>query len=300
MNTANTVLSSIESMFSAIVWPARALRIHRSLCVGSTDPARVARSVPGANSMRWAVERRRRGRRGGRSADDARSSPRGRRRGGARGRGGSRPRGAGSSLMEHRTRRGVRRPIRVHRPMGENRSVRSCLSPIGRRGRPHRQAVPFDAWVHSSSPGPARRSASCRAPSPRSRAADLGGRRHQGRARARRRRPRPGRPRDHGPGADGRPGPGAEPPGGGEGRHPDERARRQRQQGLPLRPQRHLPRRPDDRRRRRRHRGGRRHGVDDQRAVPRRRGPRRLPLRQRRAARRDHRRRPVVRVRRRA
>ena len=72
----------------------------------------------------------------------------------------------------------------------------------------------------------------------------------------------------------------------------------QRQQGVPVRAQRDLPRRPDDRRRRGRHRRGRRHGVDDQRAVPRRRRPRRLPLRQRRAARRDHRRRAVVRVRR--
>ncbi len=44
-------------------------------------------------------------------------------------------------------------------------------------------------------------------------------------------------------------------------------------------------------------RGGRRHGVDDQRALPRRRGAGRLPLRQRPAARRDHRRRVVVRVR---
>ena len=36
-----------------------------------------------------------------------------------------------------------------------------------------------------------------------------------------------------------------------------------RQQGLPVRAQHHLPGRPDDRRRRRRDRGGRRHGVDE-------------------------------------
>ena len=48
--------------------------------------------------------------------------------------------------------------------------------------------------------------------------------RHQGRARARRRRARRGRARDHGPGADGRAGPGAGAPGGRQGRHPDERA----------------------------------------------------------------------------
>ena len=47
---------------------------------------------------------------------------------------------------------------------------------------------------------------------------------------------------------------------------PMTRARHHRQQGVPVGPQHHLPGRPDDRRRRRRHRGGRRHGVDDQRA----------------------------------
>ena len=119
-----------------------------------------------------------------------------------------------------------------------------------------------------------------------------------GRARARRRRARRGRPRDHGSGAHGRPGPGAEPPGGGEGRHPDERAVGQRQQGLPVGPQRDLPRPPDDRRRRRRHRRRRRDGVDDERSLHRRRRPRRLPLRQHRTRRRDHQGRPVVRVRR--
>ena len=83
-----------------------------------------------------------------------------------------------------------------------------------------------------------------------------------------------GRSRRDRPGADGRPGPGAQPAGGGQGRHPDVDAVGERQQGLPLRTQRDLPRRPDDRRRGRRHRRRRRHGVDDQRAVPRRRGPR--------------------------
>ena len=103
---------------------------------------------------------------------------------------------------------------------------------------------------------------------------------------------------DDGPGADGRPGPGAEPPGCGQGGHPDARAGGQRQQGLPVGPQRHLPRRPDDRRRRGRHRRRRRDGVDDERALPCRGRPWRLPVRQHRAARLDHRRWAVVRVRR--
>ena len=129
-------------------------------------------------------------------------------------------------------------------------------------------------------------------------AVDLGAHAIAAAPRTGRRGARRGRPRDHGPGAHGRPGPGAVAPGRREGRHPQVGPRRQRQQGVPVGPQHDLPRQPDDRRRRRRHRGGRRHGVDDQRAVPRRRRPGRLPLRQHRAARRDHRRRPVVRVRR--
>ena len=120
----------------------------------------------------------------------------------------------------------------------------------------------------------------------------------QGRPRASRRRARGGRARADGPGADGRPGPGAVAAGGRQGRHPDERAERQHQQGLPVGAQHDLPRRPDDRRRRGRHRHRRWHGEHDQRAVPRRRCARRLPLRQHRARRRDHHGRSVVRVRR--
>ena len=122
--------------------------------------------------------------------------------------------------------------------------------------------------------------------------------RDQGRARARRRVARRGRARHHGPGAHGRPGPGAVAAGRRQGRHPDERAERQHQQGLPLGPQHHLPRRPDDRCRRGRHRRRRRHGEHDERAVPGRGRSRRVPLRQHRARRRDHQGRPVVRVRR--
>ena len=66
----------------------------------------------------------------------------------------------------------------------------------------------------------------------------------------------------------GRPGPDHRAPGGGEGRHPDDRSGDDDQQGVPLGHQRDLPRRPDDRGRRRRGRRRRRHGVDDQRALP--------------------------------
>ena len=124
--------------------------------------------------------------------------------------------------------------------------------------------------------------------------------RDQGRARARRRRPRAGRLRGHGPGAPGRPGPDHRPPGGGEGRRPDDGARDHDQQGVPLGHQRDLPRRPDDAGGRRRGRGRRRHGVDDERALPAPRRACRLPHGQRRARRLDDQRRPVVRVRRRA
>ena len=93
------------------------------------------------------------------------------------------------------------------------------------------------------------------------------GGRDQGRARARRRRARRGRARADGPGADGRARPGSGPPGRGQGRHPDERARRSTSTRCACRAQHHLPRRPDDRRRRGRHRRRRRHGVDDQRAL---------------------------------
>ena len=121
--------------------------------------------------------------------------------------------------------------------------------------------------------------------------------RHLRSTRTRRGRPRRGRARDHGPGADGRPGPGAQPSGGGQGGHPDERSVGERQQGVPVRAQLDLPGESDDRCRRRRHRGGRRHGVDDQCALHRRRRSWRLQVRQHRAARRHHRRRSVVLVR---
>ena len=98
---------------------------------------------------------------------------------------------------------------------------------------------------------------------------------------------RPGRLRVHGPGAPGRRRADHRPPGRGQGRHPDDRARDDDQQGVPLRAQRDLPRRPDDRGRRGRRRRRRRHGVDDQRPLPAARGPRRLPLRRQQARRLD-------------
>ncbi len=77
-------------------------------------------------------------------------------------------------------------------------------------------------------------------------------------------------------------GPDHRPPGGSQGRHPHDRARHHREQGLPVGPQRHLPGRPAHQCRRRRDRGGRRHGVDDPGALPPSRGPGRLPDRGRR------------------
>ena len=107
----------------------------------------------------------------------------------------------------------------------------------------------------------------------------------------------PGRLRLHGPGHPGRSRADHRPPGGRQGRHPDERGRHHRQQGLPVRPQRHLPGRPADQRRRGRHRGRRRHGVDDPGPLPPARRPRRLPDRRRQARRLDDVRRPVLRLR---
>ena len=121
--------------------------------------------------------------------------------------------------------------------------------------------------------------------------------RHRRRPRAGRGDTRPGRLRVHGPGHPGRRGPDHRPPGRGQGRHPDDRARHHGQQGLPVRPQRHLPGRPDDQRRRGRHRGRRRHGVDDPGPLPAARGPRRLPDRRRHHGRLDDVRRPVLRLR---
>ena len=93
-------------------------------------------------------------------------------------------------------------------------------------------------------------------------------RRHQGRAGEGRGRARPGRLRDHGPGAAGRRRADPGPPGRGQGRHPDDRAGADHQQGLPVRPRRDRAGRPADPRRRVRHRGRRRHGVDDPGAAP--------------------------------
>ena len=84
------------------------------------------------------------------------------------------------------------------------------------------------------------------------------------------------------------------------GWHPDDGARNDDQQGVPLGHQRDLPRRPDDPERRRRSRHRRRHGVDDERAVPPPRRACRLPHGQQRGRRLDDQRRVVVRVRRRA
>ena len=81
--------------------------------------------------------------------------------------------------------------------------------------------------------------------------------------------PGPGAVRDHGPGAAGRRRADPGPPGRGRGRHPDDHVPALTdQQGLPLRPGRDRAGRPADPGRRVRHRGGRRHGVDDQRPAP--------------------------------
>ena len=121
--------------------------------------------------------------------------------------------------------------------------------------------------------------------------------RHQGRPRAGRGRARPGRLRVHGPGAAGRRRPDHRPPGRGQRRHPHDRARHHRQQGVPVGPQHHLPGRPDDPGRRGRHRRRRWHGVDDQGAVPAPGRPRRLPARRQDRRRLDDVRRPVLRLR---
>ena len=116
--------------------------------------------------------------------------------------------------------------------------------------------------------------------------------RDQGRPRPGRHRRRPGRVRDHGPGAAGRCGADPGPPGGGQGRHPDERPGADRQQGVPVRARRHRAGRPADPGRRVRRRGGRRPGVHDQRAAPAAQVPRGLQVRRRRDARRHGARRP--------
>ena len=80
-------------------------------------------------------------------------------------------------------------------------------------------------------------------------------------------------------------------------RHPHDRARHHRQQGVPVRPQHDLPRRPADPVGRRRDRGGRRHGVDDPGPVPAARRPRGLPPRRQVGRRLDDVRRAVLRLR---
>ena len=93
-------------------------------------------------------------------------------------------------------------------------------------------------------------------------------------------------------------GPDHRPPGRGQRRHPHDRAGHHRQQGVPVGPQHHLSsptsssQAGDGR-----HRGGRRHGVDDQRPVPAARGPGRLPPRRPGRRRLDDVRRPVLRLR---
>ena len=115
---------------------------------------------------------------------------------------------------------------------------------------------------------PVRRSGSSPVRSPTSSAMDLGGLAIKAALERAGVGARAGRLRAHGPGAPGRSGSDHRPPGRGQGGHPDDRAGDDRQQGVPLRHQRDLPRRPDDPGRRRRGRGRRRHGVDDQRALP--------------------------------
>ena len=79
-------------------------------------------------------------------------------------------------------------------------------------------------------------------------------------------------------------------------RHPDDRARPDHQQGLPLGHQRHRDGRPADPRGRVRHRRRRRSGVDDQRAPPDDEVPRGLQVRRRDDARPHGLRRPVGRL----
>ena len=121
--------------------------------------------------------------------------------------------------------------------------------------------------------------------------------RHQGRARASRPHPRADRLRVHGSRPAGGYRPDHRPAGRGPGGHPDDRPRHHGQQGVPLGPQHHLPRRPDDPGRRCRDRRRRRHGVDDPGPVPPPPGPGRLPLRRRHARRLVRLRRPLLRLR---
>ena len=96
-----------------------------------------------------------------------------------------------------------------------------------------------------------------------------------------------GRPRDHGPGAAGRPGPDPVAPGADQGRHPQGGLLGDDQQGLRLERARGRDPRRADPRRRRRGRRRRRHGVDVVRAVHAAQGPLRLSHGRRQGARRD-------------
>ncbi len=121
-------------------------------------------------------------------------------------------------------------------------------------------------------------------------------RRHQGCAGEGRRRPGAGRVRDHGPGAAGRRRPDPRPPGRRQGRHPDDRAGADDQQGVPVRHRRHRAGRPADPGRRVRDRRRRRHGVDDPGSALPAEVPRGREVRRREAGRLDGLRRPVGRL----
>ena len=131
----------------------------------------------------------------------------------------------------------------------------------------------------SSSPAPAPRWVGCSGSLKGFSAADLGGIAIKGALEQGRRARRPGRLRDHGPGPPGRRRPDHRPPGRGQARHPDGRARADHQQGVPVGHRRDRPGRPADPRRRVRRRRRRRHGVDDQRPAPAAEQPRGLQVR---------------------
>ena len=98
---------------------------------------------------------------------------------------------------------------------------------------------------------------------------------------------RPGRLPDHGPGHPGRRRPEPRPQRGHRRWPAALGAVDHGQQGLPVGAERDRPGRPPDQRRRGRHRGGRRHGVDDQRPPPAAEVPRGLQVRRHHAGRLD-------------
>ena len=121
--------------------------------------------------------------------------------------------------------------------------------------------------------------------------------RHQGRARARRPHAGPGRLRLHGPGAPGRRRPDPARQAAVDAGIPMSVPVDDGQQGVPVGPERDLPRRPDDPGGRGRDRRGRRHGVDDAGAAPAPGQPAGLQVRRRHPRRLDVLRRPVLRLR---